>query len=77
MSPSVSPERVSETRTYTGRPVAAIAVLLCLTGAFRTFDLFYVMVGPSRTPLAEVAATWIIKSAFKFKELGYAAAMAT
>ncbi|MBP7934243.1 MAG: sugar ABC transporter permease [Phycisphaerae bacterium] len=58
------------------RPVLVVSVVLCVTGAFRVFDLFYVMVGASGVPEAEVAATWVVKSAFKFQELGYAAAMA-
>ena len=58
------------------RPILVVAVLLCLTGAFRAFDLFYVMVGSMPDAQAEVVATWIIKSAFRAKEFGFAAAMA-
>lgn len=58
------------------RPVIAVAVLMCSTGAFRAFDLFYVIVGTARTSAAEVASTWLVKNAFTFKFFGYASAIA-
>lgn len=58
------------------RPVIAVAVLLCSTGAFRAFDLFYVIVGTAISSKSEVASTWLVKNAFTFKRFGYASAIA-
>lgn len=58
------------------RPVIAVAVLMCSTGAFRAFDLFYVIVGTARASTSEVASSWLVKNAFTFKFYGYASAIA-
>lgn len=58
------------------RPVIAVTVLMCSTGAFRAFDLFYVIVGTGPSSLSEVASTWLVKNAFTFKAFGYASAIA-
>ncbi len=58
------------------RPMIAVAVLMCSTGAFRAFDLFYVIVGTAKASTAEVASTWLVKNAFTFKSFGYASAIA-
>ncbi len=57
------------------RPVIAVCVLLCSTGAFRAFDLFYVILGSGMSSRTEVASTWLVKNAFTFKFFGYASAI--
>lgn len=59
------------------RPVLAVCVLLCSTGAFRAFDLFFVLLGRAPNRYGEVASTWLVKNAFTFKSFGYASAIAT
>lgn len=58
------------------RPVIAVCVLLCSTGAFRAFDLFYVFAGGAASNPAEVAATYLVKTAFTSRFFGYASAIA-
>ncbi len=58
------------------RPVIAVTVLMCSTGAFRAFDLFYVMVGRGLSSRTEVASTWLVKNAFLSRYFGYASALA-
>jgi raffinose/stachyose/melibiose transport system permease protein len=58
------------------RSVGAVAFLLCTTGAFRAFDLFWVMAGQLLEPKSEVAATFVVKMAFTRLERGYSAAIA-
>lgn len=58
------------------RPVLAITVLMCSTGAFRAFDLFYVIVGTGKSTLSEVASSWLVKNAFTFRAFGYASSIA-
>jgi raffinose/stachyose/melibiose transport system permease protein len=58
------------------RPTAVVAFLLCTTGAFRAFDLFWVMAGPMLEPPSEVAATFVVKEAVTRLERGYSAAIA-
>lgn len=58
------------------RPVLAVCVLLCSTGAFRAYDLFWVMVGTARSRSTEVASTWLVKKAFTDKAFGYASSIA-
>lgn len=58
------------------RPVLAVCVLLCSTGAFRAYDLFWVIVGTGRNRQSEVVSTWLVKQAFTNKAFGPAAAMA-
>jgi ABC-type sugar transport system permease subunit len=58
------------------RSVGAVAFLLCTTGAFRAFDLFWVMAGPMFEPKSEVAATFVVKMAVTRQQRGYSAAVA-
>jgi len=58
------------------RPTALVAFLLCTTGAFRAFDLFWVMAGPMLEPPSEVAATFVVKEAVTRLERGYSSAVA-
>lgn len=59
------------------RPTIAVCVLLCSTGAFRAFDLFYILVGSGISRTSEVASTWLVKNAFTYRHFGYASAIAT
>jgi raffinose/stachyose/melibiose transport system permease protein len=54
--------------------VGGVAFLLCTTGAFRAFDLFYVMGGPLLNARSEVAATLVVKTA-TLEQRGYSAAI--
>jgi len=58
------------------RSIATVAFLLCTTGAFRAFDLFWIMAGQMLEPKSEVAATFVVKEAFKLHERGYSASIA-
>lgn len=58
------------------RSVDAVAFLLCTTGAFRAFDLFWIMAGQMRDPASEVAATYVVKMATTAEARGYSAALA-
>jgi len=58
------------------RSIGTVAFLLCTTGAFRAFDLFWVMAGPMLEPQSEVAATFVVKEAVTRLERGYSAAIA-
>jgi raffinose/stachyose/melibiose transport system permease protein len=56
-------------------PVTAVAVLLCVTGGFQAFDLFFVMTdgGPYHT--TEIPALWMVKKAFNRQAPGYGACL--
>jgi len=56
------------------RPVIGIALMLRIIDIFRIFDTIYVMTqgGPGNT--TQLASLYIYKVAFRFKQLGYAAA---
>lgn len=59
------------------REVMVVCVLLCATGAFKAFDLFYVMTpdgGPNHA--SEMVATWLVREAFDNDHLGYGSALA-
>jgi len=58
------------------RSIGTVAFVLCTTGAFRAFDLFWVMAGPMLEPDSEVAATFVVKEAVTRHERGYSAAIA-
>ncbi len=60
------------------RPILVIALLLCWTGSFKAFNLFWVMTGEGGGPYhsGEIVATWIMKQAFQFSRMGYGAALA-
>src|SRR5438128_2660503 len=42
-------------------PVTAVAVLLCVTGGFQAFDLFFVMTDGGPSHATEIPALWMIK----------------
>jgi ABC-type sugar transport system permease subunit len=56
-------------------PVTAVAVLLCVTGGFQAFDLFFVMTSGAPFHSTEIPALWMIKKAFDRQSLGYGAAL--
>lgn len=58
------------------REVTVIAILLCMTGAFKAFDLFWVMTGGGPYHATEIVSTWLYKQAFQFQRMGYGAAIA-
>jgi raffinose/stachyose/melibiose transport system permease protein len=56
-------------------PVTAVAVLLCVTGGFQAFDLFFVMTDGGPFHSTEIPALWMIKKAFNRQSLGYGSAL--
>jgi raffinose/stachyose/melibiose transport system permease protein len=56
-------------------PVTAVAVLLCVTGGFQAFDLFFVMTQGGPFHSTEIPALWMIKKAFDRQSLGYGSAL--
>ncbi len=56
-------------------PVTAVAVLLCVTGGFQAFDLFFVMTDGGPYHGTEIPALWMIKRAFNRQSLGYGSAL--
>jgi raffinose/stachyose/melibiose transport system permease protein len=59
------------------RRIIEIAVLLCVTGAFQSFDLFYVMTNGGPNHATEIVATYLVEVVFRFHNIGYGAALAT
>jgi raffinose/stachyose/melibiose transport system permease protein len=60
------------------RETALVSVLLCVTGAFKAYDLFFVMTRGGPHHSTEVVSTWLVRSAFSAEaaKMGYAAALA-
>lgn len=52
-----------------------IAILLCVTGGFKAFALFYTMTNGQPNHATEIVTTWIIKQAFDFDNMGYGSAL--
>lgn len=61
------------------KEVLIVCVLICATGAFRAFDLFYILGGRSGGPghITEIIPTWLIQQAFELKNYGYGSAIAS
>lgn len=59
------------------RPMIEVAVLLCVTGAFQSFDLFYVMTNGGPDHATEIITTYLVEVVFRFHDLGYGAALST
>ena len=59
------------------RPMIEVAVLLCITGAFQSFDLFYVMTNGGPDHATEIITTYLVEVVFRFRDLGYGAALST
>jgi len=61
------------------RETTLVSVLICVTGAFKAYDLFRVM-APEGVPhhSTEIASTWLVRSAFSAEaaQMGYGAALA-
>ncbi len=58
------------------RNAVAIAVLLCVTGGFQGFDLFFVMTNGGPYGATEIPTTYLVKTVFRNGEIGYGSAMA-
>lgn len=59
------------------RPIIEVAALLCITGAFQSFDLFYVMTNGGPDHETEIITTYLVQVVFRFRDLGYGAALST
>ena len=57
------------------RETGIVAVLLCVTGGFAAFDLFFTMTGGGPFNATEIPTTWIVKQAFDRHNMGYGAAL--
>ncbi len=58
------------------RGVTAVAVLLCVTGGFQGFDLFFVLTNGGPYGSTEIPTTLLVKTVFRNAEVGYGSAMA-
>jgi len=56
-------------------PVTAIALLLCITGGFQAFDLFFVMTNGGPYHSTEIPSLWMVKKAFNRQSLGYGSSL--
>jgi raffinose/stachyose/melibiose transport system permease protein len=53
-----------------------VAVLLCVTGGFQGFDLFYVLTNGGPHGATEIPTTLLVRTVFQFGDVGYGSAMA-
>jgi raffinose/stachyose/melibiose transport system permease protein len=58
------------------RNAVAVAILLCVTGAFQGFDLFYVLTNGAPLGATEIPTTYLVKVVFRNADVGYGSAMA-
>ncbi|YCK38044.1 carbohydrate ABC transporter permease [Actinomadura sp. ATCC 39365] len=58
------------------RDAVEVCLLLCVTGGFQTFDLFYVMTGGGPYNATEIPTTYLTRVVFRDGEVGYGSAMA-
>jgi raffinose/stachyose/melibiose transport system permease protein len=58
------------------RNALAIAVLLCVTGGFQGFDLFFVLTNGGPYGATEIPTTYLVKVVFRDGDVGYGSAMA-
>ena len=58
------------------RNAIEVAVLLCVTGGFQSFDLFYVMTNGGPFHATEIPTTYLVQAVFRTGEVGYGSAMA-
>ncbi len=60
------------------RETALVSVVLCVTGAFKAYDLFWVMTQGGPHHATEIVSTWLVRSAFSAEaaQMGYGAALA-
>ncbi|MDZ7799610.1 MAG: sugar ABC transporter permease [Trueperaceae bacterium] len=57
------------------RETTIVTVLLCVTGGFAAFDLFFAMTGGGPFNATEIPTTWIVKQAFDRGRFGYGVAL--
>lgn len=57
------------------RETVVLSFLLCVTGGFGAFALFYTMTNGQPYHRTEIMTTWIIKQAFDRSNMGYGAAL--
>lgn len=57
------------------RSTVNTALLICVTGGFAAFDLFFTMTDGQPYHATEIPTTWIIKEAFDRNNLGYGVAL--
>lgn len=57
------------------RSSLAVGALLCITGGFQGFDLFYVMTNGGPYGATEIPTTYLVKTVFTFGNVGYGSAM--
>jgi raffinose/stachyose/melibiose transport system permease protein len=53
-----------------------VAILLCVTGGFQSFDLFYVLTNGGPYHSTEIPTTYLVQSVFHTGQVGYGSAMA-
>jgi raffinose/stachyose/melibiose transport system permease protein len=58
------------------RGATAVAILLCVTGGFQGFDLFFVLTNGGPYGATEIPTTLLVKTVFRNGEVGYGSAMA-
>jgi raffinose/stachyose/melibiose transport system permease protein len=58
------------------RNAVAVGVLLCVTGGFQGFDLFYVMTNGAPFGATEIPTTYLVKVVFRNADVGYGSALA-
>lgn len=58
------------------RRTVEVAILLCITGGFQSFDLFYVMTGGGPYHATEIPTTYLVRVVFRNHEVGYGSALA-
>jgi raffinose/stachyose/melibiose transport system permease protein len=58
------------------RNTTAVAILLCVTGGFQGFDLFFVLTNGGPYGSTEIPTTLLVKTVFRNANVGYGAAMA-
>lgn len=58
------------------RNAIEVGILLCVTGGFQGFDLFYVLTNGGPYYSTEIPTTYLVRAVFKNGEVGYGSAMA-
>ncbi len=58
------------------RSAVEVGVLLCVTGGFQGFDLFYVLTNGGPYYSTEIPTTYLVREVFKNGDVGYGSAMA-
>lgn len=58
------------------KEIIAVAIVLCVTGSFKSFDLIWLMTGGGPYHATEVVTTHLYRMAFRNMEVGYGSAIA-